>query len=673
MPNPAARQTKRRPRFWVLFGACLVLLGVAGGGWYLHHVSAENRASAAAAAPLTNSRHPEPEPLPPPPPQGPNTLHAHAAGVRLDAEAVDPQVFHVVIAAPGGPTSAASPFVVETAALRTARQTGGTLVTPAGRLSLTPSGQVTLQDARGRSLLRQGIIRQGKNGLTLTFSQSRSRFYGSGNAGLGKSGGLAHTEGVSAVGNGVTRLPFVWTPDGFGVFVANNSTDIGWKAQGGQLRWTVPANYIDLYLIAAPTPYALLDAYTRLTGRPPVPPDWTFGYLQSRWGYLDAADVRDKWDKFRQLGIPVEAFIYDYDWFTGDWQFNPSTFPNPAADLAEMHRRGLHFVGIRKPRVHGANLEYAQKNGWTLTGADLRFDLPAVQDWWAAQHKPLVEMGVDGWWNDEAEHTYDQFFYMNVAERKGWTPNPQKPFWSLNRAFAPGMQRLGAAVWTGDIPTSWDSLQNQPGTMLNWSLCGMPYVGQDIGGFSGTPSPELYVRWMQAGALAPIMRAHGIQGSPRWPWAFGPQALTAARNAILLRSRLRPYLRECARETSRTGAPLMRPLFFEFPSDPNTYALEHEWLLGRDLLAAPVLAPGGRSAVYLPRGRWREYGTGRTLIGPRWLRRTLPLETVPLYLRGDAHSAAARRVFTSPVPSARLQSGPPYLPKAGRARQGCGQ
>ncbi len=673
MPN-ATSKSKRRVTFW----ACLSLLCAVGGGWYLHHLSAAaNSASAAAAAPLPNSRHPEPDSLPPPPPQGPNTLHARVADMRLDAEAVDPQVFHIVIAAAEAQTGAASPFVAETAALRAARQTDGTISTAAGWLSLAPSGQMTLRDARGHPLLQQGMMRRSAKGLSVTFQHTSQRFYGSGNAALGKSGGLIHTGGVSAVDNGLTRIPFVWTPGGFGVFVANNTAGISWTDQGGQLRWTVPASYIDLYLIAAPTPYALLDAYTRLTGRPPMPPEWTLGYLQSRWGYVDAADVRDKWDKFQQFGIPVEAFIYDYDWFINDWQFNPKTFPNPAADLAEMHRRGLHFVGIRKPRVHGANLDYARQNGWTLSGADLRFDLPAVQDWWAAQHKPLVEAGIDGWWNDEAENTYDQFFYMNVAERKGWPLEKDKPFWSLNRAFAPGMQRLGATTWTGDIPSTWDSLQNQPGTMLNWSLCGMPFVGQDIGGFSGTPSPELYVRWMQEGALVPIMRAHGIRNSPRWPWAFGPQALSAARNAILLRYRLRAYLLECARETSRTGAPLMRPVFFEFPDDSQTYALEHEWLLGRDLLAAPVLAPGGRSAVYLPRGRWREYGTGRTLTGPGWLRRTLPLEAIPLYLRGDANSAAARRVFTSvsisPVTSVRLQSVPRYRAKADRDRRGRGR
>ena len=649
MPNSALSFfQRRRVMLWTCLGLFCAVAGLTAG-LYLHHLSSiAASVTAATGAPFINSRHPEPNSLPPPVPTGQHTLHARTEGLRLDAEAVDPQIFHVVIAASDAQTGQISPFVVESGeghGGRAAQRAKDSILTPAGRVSLTSYGQITLQDALGHVLLERGIVKHASKGLSLTFQHSPQRFYGSGNAGLGKSGGLVHTGGTSAVGNGWTRIPFVWTPDGFGVFVANNTASISWTDRSGQLRWTVPANYIDLYLIAAPKPYALLNAFTRLTGRPPVPPAWTFGYLQSRWGYADAADVRDKWDTFRRLHIPVDAFIYDYDWFTDDWQFNPKTFPTPAQDLAEMHRRGLHFVGIRKPRVHGANLDYARKNGWTLTGADLRFDLPGVQNWWAAHHAPLVREGVDGWWNDEAEHTYDQFFYMNVAERKGWPPDAGKPFWSLNRAFAPGMQRLGATAWTGDIPTSWDSLQNQPGTMLNWSLCGMPFVGQDIGGFSGTPSPELYVRWMQAGALTPLMRAHGIQNSPRWPWAFGPHALTAARSAILLRYRLRPYLLECARETSHTGTPLMRPLFFEFPNDPATYNMEHEWLIGRDLLAAPVLSPGGRSTVYLPRGRWREYGSGRTLTGPRWLRRTVSLETIPLYLREDAASADAHHFF----------------------------
>jgi len=596
---------------------------------------------AVSSVPPLNNRNPEPEAMPPTLSQSALLAQTTVGDIHLAACAVDRQIFHIVIAARDAPPGKPSPFVVETApwsgATGVCSPSETILQTPAGALTLTTAGVLTLQDRNNHSLLSQGIVRRVPKGLELTFQHAPAHFYGSGNAGLGQSGGLLHTSGTSAVGNGYTRIPFVWSPGGSGVFIANNTIGVSWDDRHNRLRWLVPAKYIDLYLLVAPNPYAMLDAYARLTGRPPVPPAWTLGYLQSRWGYADAADVREKWNRFRALHIPVDAFLYDYDWFTDDWQFNLRTFPDPIRDLAEMHRMGLHFVGIRKPRVHGQNLEYARKRGWTLIGADLRFDLPAVQQWWSSQHVPLVRAGVDGWWNDEAETAYDEFFYMNIAERDSWRQATGKPFWSLNRAFAPGMQRLGAAVWTGDIPSTWQALQNQPGTLLNWSLCGMPWGGQDIGGFSGIPSSELYVRWMQEGALVPVMRAHGMRNSPRWPWSFGSAALSAARKAILLRQRLRPYLLACAQEASRTGAPIMRPLFFEFPNDPNTVDMEREWLIGRDLLAAPVLEPGGHSVVYLPAGHWRDFQTGERLSGPRWLRRTVSLDTIPIYVRASSH------------------------------------
>jgi alpha-glucosidase len=577
--------------------------------------------------------------LPPFDPTAPDAIRVTANGLRIEATAVDPSTFHIVIArdtlTENGPPS---PFVVQTtplAGVHPATQRGAhTLATPAGRLTVSDSGGITLQDTTGRSLLSAGTARMAQDTLRLTFRHpSGQRLYGSGNAGMAASGGLVHTSGVSAVGNGYTRIPLVLSTGGYGVLVANSITGIAWTDRKNALAWTVPGEFIDLYLMAAPDIYGLLDVYTRLTGRAPAPPPWTFGYMQSRWGYTDAADVREKWYRFRDLGIPVDAFIYDYDWFVDDWIFNPRIFPHPREDLAEMHRLGIKFIGIRKPRVHAENLKYAQQHDWVFVGADLRFDVPDLRAWWWSHHTPLVHAGVDGWWNDEAEAAYDGYFYMNMAESEGWRAATPAPFWSLSRAFAPGQQRFGGAVWTGDLPSSWTALQNQPGTMLNWGLCGMPYVGQDIGGFRGFPTPELYVRWMQEGALIPVMRAHGIKNSPRWPWSFGDRALAASRQAILLRYRLRPYLQACAAETARTGAPLMRPLFLEFPDAPVTHNMEHEWLLGPDLLAAPVLAPGGRSEIYFPKGTWRDFHIGATITGPRWLRRTVPLETIPLYIR----------------------------------------
>jgi len=645
-PDGSAPGAQRNRRYAGMAAVVAALL-VASWGTYL----------VVSPRPAPPSSDPTPLMRPPSPPQ-PSFLQGKALAVRLsvgglsmEASAVEPQVFHLVVALPGPRASGpASPFVVENGAWSGARfghgRAGAWIGTPAGRLSVSASGALRLEDRHGKGLLWSDPVRQQGQGLALVLHhRAGQRFYGGGNAGLGLSGSLVQTSGTSAVGNGYTRIPFLWSTGGYGLFIANDQAGVSWRDTKGVLRWAVPAGFIDLYLIAAPTPYGLLDAYTRLTGRPAMPPDWALGYLQSRWGYANAADVRDKWYRFRRLRIPVSAFIYDYDWFTDDWHFNLKTFPDPAHDLAQMHALGLHFVGICKPRVHGPRLDYARHRGWVLVGADLRFDLPECRAWWWSQHVPLVRAGVDGWWNDEAENAYDQFFYMNLAEWDGWHRATRKPFWSLSRAFAPGQQRFGAC-WTGDIPSTWQALQNQPGTLLEWGMCGMPFCGQDIGGFSGTPTPELYVRWMEEGALVPIMRAHGIKGSPRWPWAFGPPTLRAVRAAISLRERLRPYLTSCMVEAARTGAPVMRPLFFEFPHDPNTYNLQNEWMLGQALLAAPVMQPEGRSVVYLPRGVWYDFHTHQKFRGPQVLRRTVPLDAIPLFAHvpgNGLHEGARKR------------------------------
>lgn len=577
----------------------------------------------------------------PPLASAPFALRLRSAGLQGSAGAVDPAIFHVVLrTAPADKNAQNSPFVVETNVWKARAwkdAQGLWLKIPAGRLRVSSQGVLALSDAKGHSLLWNGRITRQKTRLQLTLRHSpQDRFYGAGNAGMNTAGPLTHPAGTSVVANGVTRIPFLWTPSGYGILIANDQSNVKWTDKNGILTWTVPGTFLDCYLMLAPNGYDLLNAYTRLTGRPPLPPRWAFGYLQSRWGYTDAADVQDKWHQFRDRKIPVDAFIYDYDWFVDDWQFNPKTFPSPAQNLAQMHDMGLHFVGIRKPRVHGAHWDEAKKNNWLLVGADLRFDLPAARDWWWSHHAPLLKLGVDGWWNDEAEHSYSQFFHMAQAEWQGQRALNDRRVWSLNRAFAPGMQRWGAAAWTGDIASSWSALQNQPGTLLNWSLAGMPYVGQDIGGFSGKPSPELFARWMECGALVPVMRAHGTFNSPRWPWAFGDEALAASKRAIELRYRLIPYWYTLGEEAARTGAPLMRPLFLEFPNDTKTFNLEDEWLVGRGLLAAPVLTTGGKRRVYLPAGTWYDFHNGTKLQGPQTLSLTVPLDGIPLYVRAGS-------------------------------------
>ena len=158
-------------------------------------------------------------------------------------------------------------------------------------------------------------------------------------------------------------------------------------------------------------------------------------------------------------------------------------------------------------------------------------------------------------------------------------------------------------------------------------------VGQDIGGFQSTPTPELYARWIEEGVFVPVMRAHGTFNSPRWPWAFGDDVLAATKKAIELRTRLIPYFYTFAAQTAASGAPLMRPLVLEFPSDPKTFNLEDEWLMGDRLLAAPVLALGGARDVYLPAGNWYDFNTSLPISGGRTLHLQTTLDTIPSYVR----------------------------------------
>jgi alpha-glucosidase len=553
-----------------------------------------------------------------------------------------PGIFHLVVnALPGSTVPPRSPFVLAPSELMPPIVRGRA----DGRLSgdsKDVSSPLVLKSPSGKTLLTlKNAISDGTS-ITLTFEHDpKDRFYGNGNESENHAGPLVHTSGKQVVNNGTTCVPFIWSPSGYGILIANNIKDmtrqITWSDSNGILTWIVPDGFADVYLMAAHDGPGVLGAYARLTGSAPIPPRWTFGFLLSRWGYKDAADVQDKWQQFRDRKIPVDAFIYDYDWYKNDWEFNSSTFPDPAANLAKMHAMNLHFVGIRKPRVEAAHADYAKSHDWAIKapfGIDLRFDIPAARRWWWEHQLPLLQTGIDGWWNDEAEQAYDEFFYMSQQQYLGGRAVSQNRQWSIDRSFAPGMQRYGAAAWTGDIDSTWAAFSEQPGTLLNWSMEGMPWVSHDTGGFQGTPTPELYTRWIEEAVFIPIMRAHGTRNSPRWPWAFGVEPLAAMTKAINLRYRLIPYLYTLADATYRTGLPPMRPLFLEFPDDQATWSLDDEWMLGDQVLAAPVLTKGGERKVYLPAGNWFDGNTGKAIGGKQTLDLTpVPLDVVPFYVR----------------------------------------
>jgi alpha-glucosidase len=546
-----------------------------------------------------------------------------------------------------------------------------------GQLLVDPAKQAwTLRDASGATLADwaplatlnapgpggAGEVHFAAGGSS---AQPHPLYYGSGT--LPELGALTQSFGPARVSNGVAGLPQYWSSAGYGALVVgqNDNAPGSWKSNAaGGIDWTVPGRAADLYLTPARDLYEWLRNDAELTGFAPVPPLWTFGYLQSRWGWVDKSYLDDTLAHFRRDQLPVDAFIIDFEWYTthpdyqvkpgGDADFvdfgwNPKLFPDPAAQLAGFAREGLHVVGIRKPRLgNRATLAMAHAKGWLLPpdahdpnnaaavrARDLDYAQAEVRAWWDGHNRKFLEAGMAGFWNDEGEATYTDYSYWNLGEVALFHEvDPQARFWSINRSFIPGLQRFGAAVWTGDILSDWRTLAKTPGELLSDGLSGMPYSACDIGGFFGPPTPELLTRWMQAGIFYPIMRSHSVNiNTPHFPWLYGPEAEAAIRQALDLRYRLLPYYYSLAHETQQTGAPLMRPLVMEFPGDPAAAGLTDEWLMGRGLLAAPIFQPGGARTVYLPNDSWSVFGTSQITSGPQTIHVTAKLDEVPVYVR----------------------------------------
>lgn len=543
--------------------------------------------------------------------------------------------------------------------------------TKAGRLLMNPvDGAWTLESASGETLIPKHKIGKLNQYASTTNSQIDIQLgwneqkpieaYGCGNGVTD----LLQTNANAHVSNGKAVLPYYWSKAGYSVLAVttDDNQPASWhgatNVESKYVTWTFPGSRADLYLMPAASLKDATEVYASLTGAAPVPPRWVFGYLQSRWGWTNRAYIEDTMKHFTELNIPVDAFIYDFEWYTHkpdykvpnagetdfeDFGWNTDLFPDPVNQIKDYKAQGVHFVGIRKPRLGNSNLlKMIRAKGWDLQShlkrhvpaRNLDFASPALRDWYIKQIAGLLKNGVDGWWNDEGEFTYTTYFYWNLTERTALNRyRPGGRLWTLNRAFSPGTQRFGAAVWTGDVASKWKVLAETPANLLNWGLCGMPYGACDIGGFAGSPSPEMLSRWMEAGVFFPIMRTHSeIYYQPHFPWLYGTNALEAMRKAIDLRYRLIPYYYSLAYKTFETGVPLMRPLAMEFPNDPTVANLSDEWLMGESILAAPILEKGGKRSVYLPAGDWYVFGTNDVLKGSRSIEVTAALDEIPTYV-----------------------------------------
>lgn len=458
-------------------------------------------------------------------------------------------------------------------------------------------------------------------------------------------------------------------------------------AAGGLVEAAFEAGQLRYYLIAGTLPH-LLERYTALTGRTPLPPRWSLGFHQSRWGYKTAEDVRQVASGFQQHDLPLSAIHLDIDYMDGYRVFtvDKQRFPDLKALSAELAVQGVRLVTILDPGVKRdphydvfqdglAARAFCSLDGrtpytglvWPGKSVYPDFTDPAARRWWGQYYPRLLEAGVSGFWHDMNEptsfgawgdmslplplrhnldgqpgdHHLAHNLYALQMNRAGYEAlrqhRPSTRPWLLSRSGWAGQQRY-AWSWTADTETSWGALRMTLVTVLGMALSGFPYCGPDIGGFSGSPDEELMVRWFQLGSLLPFFRIHSSTGTARRePWEFGDRALGIMRTHLKLRQRLLPYLYTLAWQASQTGVPLVRPLFWQAPDRQELWEVQDAYLLGNDLLVAPAMEAGALSRqVQLPPGEWVDFWTRKRLIGPGAHTLASPLERLPLLVRAGS-------------------------------------
>lgn len=440
------------------------------------------------------------------------------------------------------------------------------------------------------------------------------------------------------------------------------------------------------YLIPGPLEEALAR-YVRLTGLPPLPPRWALGFHYARWGLRTRKEVEEVVEGFLKRDLPLKAVHLDIDYMRGYRVFtvDEKRFPDLGGMVRTFRERGVRTVLILDPGIKAergfAPYEEGLREGvfcrlpsgevflgpvWPGLAAFPDFTDPRGRAWWGERLKGFLDMGVSGFWLDMNEpalfaawgeptfprsvrhslegqggdHLLAHNLYGLLMARATWegfrkhTPHT-RPF-LLTRAGFAGVQRY-AWAWTADVESTWEGLRTTLRALLGLSLSGVYFVGSDIGGFSGNPSPELYLRWFQLAAFTPFFRLHSAHWTKRRePWRFGEEVLEGVRWAMELRERLLPYLYTLAYRASREGLPLLRPLFLQ-GGQPEGADLEEAFLLGKDILVAPVLEEGARAKeVSLPKGGWYPWEGDEVLEGPVRVRFPAPLRRIPLLVRAGS-------------------------------------
>lgn len=453
-------------------------------------------------------------------------------------------------------------------------------------------------------------------------------------------------------------------------------------AEGGELNY---------YFFDGPSIKKILGRYADLTGHMPLPPLWTLGNQQSRWSYYPDSMIEEVVNEYRKRDLPLDVIYLDIDYMNGYrvFTFDKERFPDPKGLADKLRRQGVKVVtivdpGIKYPpdkneRYHAfdqgleKNFFQRRRNGdlfvprvWPGESVFVDYTLPEARRWWGDLHRIYTDNGIAGIWNDMNEPSdfvdqtgknqldvvsYDEgektthaknrntfALLMSRATYEGLERlQPDRRPYVITRAAYAGIQRY-ATMWTGDTNSTWESLALNIPMFTSLGLSGQPFVGSDVGGFIGRGDGELLVRSYQVSFLAPFCRNHKvIDGYDQEPWRFGKYYEDIIRKYLKLRYTLLPFLYTTLEEAHRTGVPLFRPLLLNYQNDSSTYNLDDQFMVGDDLLVAPIVKPDmTRRLVYLPAGTWYDYWTNKKYTGGTMISVDAPLDVAPMFVRGGA-------------------------------------
>lgn len=480
-------------------------------------------------------------------------------------------------------------------------------------------------------------------------------------------------DGGTATEIAYKNIPFYITNSGYGVFVAHPEK-VSFEVASElvqKVQFSVPGEQLDFYVIYGPTPKEVISRYTALTGRPALPPAWSFGlWLSTSFTTsYDEQTVSHFINGMAQRDIPLSVFHFDCFWMREfhwcDFEWDRRVFPDPEGMLNRLKERGLHICVWINPYVAQRShlFEEGMANGYLLKRPDgsvwqtdlwqagmgiVDFTNPEARKWFQSQLRRLLEMGVDCFKTDFGER-----IPTDVAYHDGSDPVRMHNFYSylynrtvyellvqergkgeavlFARSATSGGQRF-PVHWGGDCTATYESMAESLRGGLSLSLCGFGFWSHDISGFMDTAPADLYKRWCAFGLLSSHSRLHG-SSSYRVPWLFDEEAVDVLRFFTRLKCRLMPYLFQKACEAHTQGIPMMRAMFLEFPDDPGCDTLDRQYMLGEALLVAPVFSPDGVVDYYLPAGRWTNLLSGQMVEGGRWVREQHGFLSLPLMVR----------------------------------------